>query len=114
MKSGHILGGLALTLACLFLACIPCSGAGGRKTVEANVLIYWPTDESDPVYKEWTELVIKELRRQGIKGEVEVHYAHATERYESTERPIFNELILNLRVQGKKPDLIISYSDTNK
>lgn len=112
--SGHNILGLALTVICLLLGCIPCSGASGRKTVEANVLIYWPTDESDPVYKEWTELVIKELRRQGIKGDVEVHYAHATERYESTERPIFNELILNLRVQGKKPDLIISYSDINK
>ena len=113
-ESGHRIIGLALTVVCLLLGCIPCKGAIGRDTIEANVLIYWPTDESDPVYKEWTGLVIKELRRQGIKGNVEVHYAHATERYESTERPMFIELIMKLRVQGKKPDLIISYSDINK
>ncbi|MGN0195006.1 MAG: sensor histidine kinase [Candidatus Cryptobacteroides sp.] len=82
--------------------------------MKANVLLYWPTDESDPVYIEWTKIAERELRRQGIHGEVSVHFAHATERYETVERPMLNELILHLRAQGKMPDLILSYGDANR
>lgn len=82
-------------------------------TINANVLLYWPTDENDPVCKEWSEITRKELRRQGIKGDVEVYFAHSTERYESSERPMFNETLLRLRSEGRKPDLILSYGDEN-
>ena len=102
----------------LMLCCLPAvvsfRGSDGRETVQANVLLYWPTDESDPNYREWTEIVRRELRRQGIEGHIEVHYAHSTERYESIERPMFSELIRRLRAEGKMPDLILSYGDLNR
>lgn len=82
--------------------------------IDANVLLYWPTDENDPVYKKWTEVAENELRRQGIRGDIQVHYAHIIERYESVERPMFNELILRLRSEGRMPDLILSYGDANR
>lgn len=98
---------------CCFLATVSCS-VSSSDSLKANVLLYWPTDESDPVYKEWTKVAVKELRRQGIRGDVSVHFAHATERYEVEERPMLNELILHLRADGKMPDLILSYGDANR
>lgn len=82
--------------------------------LNANVLLYWPTDETDPAYRQWTETAEKELHRQGIYGDVQVHFGHATERYESTERPMLDELILKLRTEGSMPDLILSYGDVNR
>lgn len=103
-----------LLMMCCLLAVVSFMGNDGRETVQANVLLYWPTDEGDPNYKEWTEIVRRELRRQGIEGHIEVHYAHSTERYESIERPMFSELIRRLRAEGKMPDLILSYGDINR
>lgn len=96
------------------LSAISCGRRGNCDALDANVLLYWPTDESDPVYEQWTKIVVKELRRQGIRGDVQVHFAHMTERYESVERPSFNELILRLRAEGRMPDLILSYGDANR
>lgn len=100
----------------VLLAAISCGGNSDRQghKLNANVLLYWPTDESDPVFKEWTALAKKELHRQGFRGDVEVHFAHSSERYESYERPLLNELILQLRAEGRMPDLILSYGDANR
>lgn len=89
------------------------AASAASKSINANVLLYWPTDENDPVYKQWSEIARKELRRQGIRGAVEVYFAHATERYESSERHMLNEALLRLRSEGRKPDLILSYGDAN-
>ena len=92
-----------------FCACRP-----EAEKIEANVLLYWPTDESDPSYRKWTSLAREELARQGIIGDVQVHFAHITERYESLERHMLNELILKLRAEGRMPDLILSYGNANR
>ena len=92
-----------------FCACRP-----EADKIEANVLLYWPTDESDPSYRKWTSLAREELARQGIIGDVQVHFAHITERYESLERHMLNELILKLRAEGRMPDLILSYGNANR
>lgn len=101
----------------LLLLCLTnltsCDRKGGE-ALDANVLLYWPTDENDPSYREWTEIAKEELLRQGIRGEVTVHFAHTTERYESRERPMLNDLILSLRSEGRIPDLILSYGDANR
>lgn len=101
-------------LLCCFLFVISCDGMGNKDVIDANVLLYWPTDEGDPVYEKWTEITKEELRRQGVRGNVEVHFAHVIERYESVERPMFNELVLRLRAEGKMPDIILSYGDANR
>ena len=92
-----------------FCACRP-----EADKIEANVLLYWPTDESDPSYRKWTSLAREELAKQGIIGDVQVHFAHITERYESLERHMLNELILKLRAEGRMPDLILSYGNANR
>ncbi|MGN1211487.1 MAG: sensor histidine kinase [Candidatus Cryptobacteroides sp.] len=102
----------AFLLIFILLTAVSC--VGRQDVIEANVLLYWPTDENDPVYQKWTEIAETELRRQGIKGDIQVHYAHIIERYESVERPMFNELILRLRSEGRMPDLILSYGDANR
>lgn len=99
---GLLFAGLLLPLSC---------SSRGSDAIHANVLLYWPTDENDPVFKEWSKIAEKEIRRQGIQGDIQVHFAHATERYESTERPMLNELILRLRSEGRMPDLILAYGD---
>lgn len=97
------------------LSVVSCSDKGSASSLnKADVLLYWPTDENDPSYRLAEEIARKELRRQGINGEVIVHCSHSTERYESTERPLFNKLILRLRAEGRMPDLILSYGDTNR
>lgn len=102
-----------LVLLCLLTCFWSCDKAGDDDVVRANVLLYWPTDESDPAYEKWTKLIKKELRQQGIRGEVITHYSQTTQRYEKTERPLMNDLILDLRSQGRMPDIIISYGDAN-
>ena len=115
MKNCFRLGFLHILLVmCCLAAVVSFRGSGSRETIQANVLLYWPTDEKDPNYREWTEIARRELHRQGIEGHVEVHYAHSTERYESVERPMFNELIRRLRAEGNMPDLILSYGDINR
>lgn len=101
-----------LLILCFAILCAS-SCARDRKVEKrtANVLLYWPTDESDPVFQTWTEIAKEELSRQGISGEVTVHFGHVTERYESVERPAFNELIMTMTSQGRKPDLILAYGD---
>ncbi len=101
-----------LLILCFAILCAS-SCARDRKVEKrtANVLLYWPTDESDPVFQTWTEIAKEELSRQGISGEVTVHFGHVTERYESVERPAFNELIMTLASQGRKPDLVLAYGD---
>ena len=97
------------------LSVVSCSDKGSASSLdEANVLLYWPTDETDPSFKLAEEIARKELHRQGIRGEVTVHCSHSTERYETSERPLFNELILRLRAEGRMPDLILSYGDANR
>lgn len=101
-----------LLISCLMAFCSSsCARDSKVEKRNANVLLYWPTDESDPVFETWTEIVHEELHRQGISGEVTVHFGHVTERYESVERPAFNELIMTLASQGKKPDLVLAYGD---
>lgn len=101
-----------LLIFCIVALCLgSCSKESNVKKRIANVLLYWPTDESDPVFETWTKLAKEELHRQGITGEVTVHFGHVTERYESVERPAFNELIMTLSSQGRKPDLVLAYGD---
>ena len=97
----------------LFIA-VSCVGRGERNVIDANVLVYWPTDESDHVYHEWTSFLKQELRRHGVRGDVTLHFAHANERWESLERSMMNDLVVSLRSQGKMPDIIISYGDVNR
>lgn len=108
----HSLPGAIITLLCSVIFFCACATQTDR--TEANVLLYWPTDESDPSYRKWTEIALEELSRQGISGDVQVHFAHVAERYESRERTVFNELILKLRAEGKMPDIILSYGDANR
>ena len=102
----------------LFFCAIPmlqsCGKASKTETTHANVLIYWPTDKSDPAFKMWTDMLQKELERQGIKGEVFVEYSKATEIYEREERNRLNQLIYQLRADGRMPDLILSFGDLNR
>ncbi|MGN1221595.1 MAG: sensor histidine kinase [Candidatus Cryptobacteroides sp.] len=103
-----------LYLICCLLVASSCSGGGGDNRVNANVLLYWPGSEDDPVYVKWTEMARKELRRQGIKGDVHVRSTDITERDDASERKAFNEYIFSLRASGSMPDLILSYGDENK
>ncbi|MGN1210500.1 MAG: sensor histidine kinase [Candidatus Cryptobacteroides sp.] len=105
----------AFIIAFCLLAAVSCSGKQNHDdALDANVLLYWPTDEADPAYQKWTGIVRKELARQGIRGDVQVHFAHIIERYESVERPALNDLVLRLRAEGRMPDLILSYGDANR
>ena len=102
----------------LFFCAIPmlqsCGKASKPETTHANVLIYWPTDNNDPAFKMWTDLMKKELERQGIQGEIFVEYSKATEIYEREERNRLNQLIYQLRADGRMPDLILSFGDLNR
>ncbi|MCI5619121.1 MAG: HAMP domain-containing histidine kinase [Rikenellaceae bacterium] len=100
----------ALTCLLLFASC---SKEEHRSIIDANVLLIWPMDESEPAYEKWTEAVIDELHRQGIRGHVEVHYSQLTKRYEYEERELRGDLLNNLRTEGKMPDLILSYGMQN-
>ena len=99
-------------LCCLFLSA-SCSRKEGVDTLEANILLIWPTDEKDPAYEKWTTTVKEELHRQGINGQLEVHFTRLTKIYEYEERKIFNDLIYELRVKGQMPDLILCYGQQN-
>ena len=104
-----------LYLICCLLGAASCSSVGGSNDgVDADVLLYWPGPEDDPVYDKWTEMARKELRRQGIKGDVHVRCSDITERDDASERRAFNEYIFSLRSSGSMPDLILSYGDENK
>lgn len=104
-----------LYLICCLLVASSCSGGGrGMDCVNANVLLYWPGPEDEPVYGKWTKMVRKELRRQGIKGDVHVRCSDITDRDDASERKAFNEYIFHLRSSGSMPDLILSYGDENK
>ena len=96
------------------LSAVSCGRRGNGDALDANVLLYWPTDEADPAYQELTKIARKELARQGIKGDVQVRFAHIIERYESVERPAMNDLVLRLRAEGRIPDLILAYGDANR
>lgn len=100
---------------CLTLAAFSCSTSVDTPEItEANIMLIWPTDETDPVFQEWTKTVKKELQRQGIRGKVSIHYSRITERHEAQERDLLNEEILKLRSEGEMPDLILGYGDAVK
>ena len=100
-----------LFLVCSVIFAASCTGGSGNGTIEADVLLYWPTNADDPVYEQWSRKARKELRRQGIRGDVQVFFADYQDKSDPRQREEFISNIGNLERRGCMPDLILSYGD---